>query len=64
MKIKLLVDYRGELTDEAFYPAGEYGDGDIPAGHMRGLVAAGRAEEVTETTPEPVTPEKPKRGQK
>jgi hypothetical protein len=49
MKINLLVDYRGVLTGERFYTAGEY---EIGAGvpltedQAKALIAAGRAVEV------------------
>jgi len=47
MKIKLLVDYRGALTDEEYYLAGSYAiPADMPKAHATALVAAGRAIET------------------
>ena len=47
MKIKLLVDYRGALTDEEYYLAGSYAiPADMPKAHATLLVAAGRAIET------------------
>ncbi len=47
MKVKLLADYRGVLTDEQFYEAGTY---EIPKqmskAHADALLAANRANEV------------------
>ena len=46
MKIRLLADYRGVLTDEVFYPAGDYDalpGADMPERHARALLQAGRA---------------------
>lgn len=43
MKVKLLADYRGVLTDERFYEAGVR---DIPEPHAVALLSAGRAAEV------------------
>jgi hypothetical protein len=43
MKIKLLADYRGVLTDEEYYTAGVY---DLPDEQAKALVDAGRAETV------------------
>lgn len=40
MKVKLLADYRGVLTDEIFYKAGEH---DLPADVGAALINAGRA---------------------
>ena len=41
MKINLLADYRGVLTDELFYSAGVH---DLPDAIASSLVDAGRAE--------------------
>jgi hypothetical protein len=41
MKIKLLADYRGVLTDEEYYTAGVH---DLPEEQAKALVDAGRAE--------------------
>ena len=41
MKVNLLADYRGVLTDERFYPAGVH---DLPSDQAEALVNAGRAE--------------------
>jgi hypothetical protein len=56
MKINLLQDYRGVLTAEVYYLAGEH---DLPEGVAQALIDDGRAELVEE-------PEKPapKRGKK
>lgn len=49
MRINLLADYRGVLTNERFFVAGEYDlDGDIAAA----LVNAGRAEYIDAPKPE------------
>ena len=45
MKVNLLADYRGVLTDERFYPAGVH---DLPDGQANAMVDAGRAELVVE----------------
>ncbi len=50
MKIHLYADYRGVLTGEVFYAAGEH---DLAEGTAVALVAAGRAEYVDEPEPEP-----------
>lgn len=50
MKIKLLADYRGVLTAERFYTAGEH---DFDENTAAALVAAGRAEYVEQPEPEP-----------
>ena len=49
MKINLLADYRGILTNEQYYLAGEH---DLPAGIAQALVDEGRAESL-EKAPEP-----------
>jgi predicted flap endonuclease-1-like 5' DNA nuclease len=41
MKIKLLADYRGVLTGEQFFTAGEH---DLPGGMAQALINEGRAE--------------------
>lgn len=47
MKIRLLNDYRGQLTGEEFYRAGVLEvDKDIPEDFALALVHAGRAVEV------------------
>lgn len=47
MKIKLLSDYRGVLTDEVYYRAGVLEvDVDIPEDHALALIHAGRAVEA------------------
>ena len=45
MKVNLLADYRGVLTDELFYPAGVH---NLPDAQANDLVSAGRAELVVE----------------
>ena len=40
MKINLLSDYQGVLTNEVFYLAGEH---DVPDGVAQALIKAGRA---------------------
>ena len=49
MKITLLADYRGVLTNEVFYPAGEH---DLPDGVAQALIKAGRAIESFDGWPE------------
>ena len=47
MKITLLHDYRGVLTDEVYYRAGVLEvDVDIPEDHALALIHAGRAQEA------------------
>lgn len=54
MRIKLLADYRGRLSGEQFYPAGEYDAPDqMPQEVAEGLVAHGRAELLEQAQPEP-----------
>ena len=49
MVINLLSDYRGVLTDEEYYTAGEYKTpGDMPDAHAENLVNAGRAVVIIE----------------
>ena len=58
MKIKLLVDYRGVLTHEAYYTAGQYSiPDDMPESYAKELVKAGRAVMVDEPTPLESLPE-------
>ena len=56
MKITLLADYRGVLTNEVFYLAGEH---DLPDRIAQALIKAGRAvaaePEVEEPAPKPKT---------
>lgn len=60
MRIKLLADYRGRLSGEQFYPAGEYDAPDqMPQEVAEGLVAHGRAELVEQAQPEPEPEPKP-----
>ena len=45
MKVRLTADYRGVLSDEAYYTAGDYVAGvDMTPAHAQALVEAGRAE--------------------
>lgn len=47
MRIDLLSDYRGVLTNEDFYAAGQYDiPGMMPQAHAENLLKAGRAVEV------------------
>jgi hypothetical protein len=57
MRLNLLSDYRGVLTNEVYYPAGVY---EMPAGIGAALVAAGRAVALPEPEPEPKPEPKPK----
>jgi hypothetical protein len=44
MRIDLLSDYRGVLTHEDYYPAGQYDvPGMMPDAHAEALLKAGRA---------------------
>jgi hypothetical protein len=44
MRINLLGDYRGVLTDEEYYTAGQYETpGMMPDAHAKNLLGAGRA---------------------
>ena len=56
MKIRLFSDYRGVLTNEVFYLAGEH---VLPDGVAQALIKASRAvavePEVEEPTPKPKT---------
>lgn len=59
MRIRLTADYRGVLTGERFYQAGEYEAGDeMPPAHAAALVEAGRAELLEA---DPVGPPQPTR---
>ena len=61
MKSTLLQDYRGVLTGERFYPAGQH---DLDDATAAALIAAGRAVPVApEPKPEP-EPAKPARRRK
>jgi hypothetical protein len=48
VKIKLLADYRGHLTNEQYYTAGEW---DLPAAIAGALVEAGRAVQLKPDAP-------------
>lgn len=65
MKIRLLVDYRGVLTEENYFVAGEYeAPGDMPVAYAKALIADRRAEEIKTARPDNREPEqepKPKR---
>lgn len=57
MKIRLPADYRGELTQERYYLAGDYEEGgEIPLSFMQALVAAGRAVVLDAVEPPTATP--------
>ena len=59
MKIRLLNDYRGQLTGEAFYRAGVLEiDADIPEDYAQALIHAGRAVlvEAVRATAEEIPP--------
>ena len=63
MKIRLLADYRGQLTEEAFYRAGVYEvDKDIPEDFAKALIHAGRAVEVEAVRAAAVAESAPPRG--
>ena len=65
MRVQFLVDYRGKLTKENFYPTGETAEFD--PGTAQALIDEGRAVLVLEPTPEIASalPVKPaKRGRK
>jgi len=53
MKIELLADYRGVLTDERYYTAGEYTQDNMPESYARVLVAQGRAVLLPPASPAP-----------
>jgi hypothetical protein len=62
MRVQFLVDFRGKLTREQFYLAGEQAEFD--AGTAQALVSEGRAAAVSPTpAPDvaPAAPAKPKR---
>jgi hypothetical protein len=48
MKVNLLHDYRGVLTNELFYLAGEH---DLPEAVAQALIDAGRAEAIEKQKP-------------
>jgi len=49
MQVLLLVDYRGVLTNETYYTAGNYAiPTDMEKAHAAALVASGRAVEKVE----------------
>lgn len=51
MKIRLLRPFRGSITDERFYEAGEYEGGvNMPLPHAQALVDDNRAEVVKAKT--------------
>lgn len=53
MKMKLLSSYRGVLTAEIYYEAGDYEVGaEMPLPHAERLVSAKRAEWIEEPKPE------------
>lgn len=55
MIINLLSDYRGVLTKEVYFTAGQYSiPDDMPESYANELVKAGRAEIVEEAKPEPI----------
>ena len=67
MKIRLLVDYRGVLTDEEYFTAGEYNVGPgypISEAWAKALIADGRAEEIKTARPVSQDPEPEKPAQK
>lgn len=54
MRILLIADYRGVLTGETYYKAGEYETGAaMPLSHAQALVVGNRAD-LIEADPEPV----------
>jgi hypothetical protein len=60
MKMKLLSSYRGVLTAEIYYEAGDYEVGaDMPLPYAERLVEAKRAEWIEEPKPEPEPEPKP-----
>jgi len=67
VRIAVTADYRGVLTGERFYIAGEYVVGEtIPQPHATALLDANRAtliEADTEPEPEPVKRVTKRRGQ-
>jgi len=64
MRVQFLVDFRGKLTKENYYLAGEQAEFD--AGTAQALVSEGRATEVSPTpAPDiaPAAPAKPRKRQ-
>lgn len=61
MKINLLADYRGVLTDEQYYQAGDY---DFPEGMAQALIDDGRAVALEETPPKPSPKKAASKGKK
>jgi hypothetical protein len=57
MKVRFLVDYRGVLTQEQFFPAGTVAD--VPSAGA--LIEQGRAVPVEEEPPKPKAPPKRKK---
>lgn len=65
MKIKLFRDFRGVITNERFYVAGEYEVGGVmPLAHAQALVDDRRGEWIDEPPPKPARAAKPKRSRK
>ena len=59
MRIQLTADYRGVLTEERFYLAGDYEAGDVmPPAHAKALVDAGRAVAIEADEPKEAEPVK------
>ena len=63
MQVQFLVDFRGKLTGEIFYRAGE--TAEFAPATAQALIDEGRAVLVPDVTPEiaPAQPAKPKRKQ-
>ena len=62
MKIRLLADFRGSITQERYYVAGEYEAGGVmPLAHAKALVADGRAVWLEVAKPKPAQPTEAKR---
>jgi hypothetical protein len=60
MKVNLPNSYRGVLTDERYYEAGEYEvGGAMPPAHAAALVEAGRAVDITPAPKAPPPAPKP-----
>ncbi len=61
MRVQFLVDFRGKLTGEIFYRAGE--TAEFAPATAQALIDEGRAVLVPDVTPEiaPAQPAKPKR---
>ena len=65
MKIQLLSDFRGTITDEQYYVAGVYEGGvNMPPSHAQALVADNRAVIVEDDKPEPAAAPKRRRRKK